>query len=86
MTVILTLPDHLEEALRARAAAAGQGVDAFVRQVVTDSLARDDSEQSAATRPASDFAQRIESWIALHPVLNHSIDDSRESLYAGREE
>jgi hypothetical protein len=33
-----------------------------------------------------EFDRRTEEWIKLHPVLDHAIDDSRESFYAGRGE
>lgn len=29
------------------------------------------------------FKQRVDAWIALHPVLDHEIDDSREAIYEG---
>ncbi|QDT56618.1 hypothetical protein Pan44_46750 [Caulifigura coniformis] len=86
MTLILSLPDNLEDQLRARAAAAGQDVEAFVQQVVADSLAQVELKESVVSKLSVDFARRVEAWIGLHPVLDHAVDDSRESIYAGRDE
>lgn len=85
MTVLLDLPLDLERALRRRAAAAGQDVEAFVHQVVTESL---EGELSPSMEPdtSRSFRERIDSWIALHPVLDHPVEDSRESIYSGRDE
>jgi len=33
----------------------------------------------------SEFAKRLDSWISLHPALDHAIDDSRESIYSDRD-
>lgn len=85
MTLSIELPPDLENALRRRAEAAGEDLATFVRHVVTESLA-DEEEPISAISSQSEFASRLDSWIALHPVLAHAIDDSRDSIYAGRGE
>jgi hypothetical protein len=85
MNVSISFPHEIEAALLRRAAAAGQDVASFVRKVVTDSLAEPDIDVPPKKQPA-EFRRRLESWIALHPKLDHAIDDSRESIYAGRDE
>ena len=86
MTVTLDLPSDLERALRRRAAAVGQDVESFVHQVVAESLEGEDFKAPAGPEASQSFRERIESWIALHPVLDHPVDDSRESIYSGRDE
>jgi hypothetical protein len=85
MNVTIELPPHIENVMRRRASAAGQDLAAFVRQVVTESAIEDSNQSEAAAKGAA-FFRRMDAWIALHPVLNHAIDDSRESIYAGRGE
>lgn len=85
MNVSINFPSEIETVLLSRAAAAGQDVETFVRNVVTDSLADQDLVVAPKKRSA-DFRARLEAWIALHPKLDHGIDDSRESIYAGRGE
>jgi hypothetical protein len=85
MNVSINFPSEIETVLLRRAAAAGQDVESFIRKVVADSLAETDIAVPPRKQPA-EFRKRLESWIALHPKLEHAIDDSRESIYAGRGE
>jgi plasmid stability protein len=85
MNVSINFPSDLEDSLRRRAAAQGQDIETYVRQVVTESLVQEDEPTDKSPTPA-EFARRLDAWIALHPVLDHAIDDSRESIYAGRGE
>lgn len=85
MNVCINFPSEIETVLLRRAAAAGQDVESFIRKVVTDSLAEPEIAVRLKKQPA-EFRKRLESWIALHPQLDHAIDDSRESIYAGRGE
>lgn len=57
----------------------------FIRKVVTESLAELDGVNAPKRQPA-EFRKRLEAWIALHPKLDHAVDDSRESIYAGHGE
>lgn len=86
MNVNIPFPAEVENTLRRRAAAAGQDVETYLRHVVTESLTEDDVTRSVSSTTPTEFAQRLDAWIALHPVLDHAIDDSRESIYAGRGE
>ena len=85
MNLNFDLPDEFENVLRRRAAAAGTDLATFICQVVIESLVDEDKDQPRTISPA-EFSRRLDSWIALHPVLDHPIDDSRESIYAGRGE
>jgi len=85
MSLTIELPVEIEDAIRRRAEAAGTDLATFVRQVVTECAVEGDEPSQPPTAPA-EFARRLEAWIALHPVLDHAIDDGRESFYADRGE
>ena len=82
MTISLDFPTDVENTLRQRAAAAGQDVATFVKEVVFDHLAE---EAPTPTKPSKreSFEDWMRAWIKLHPVLPTAVDDSRESIYAG---
>lgn len=88
MTLQLDLPADVEHALRARAAAAGQDVSAYVAEVVAERLAEVEPvpPKSASVRSQRRFAERLRAFVALHPGSGGTLDDSRESIYAGRGE
>ena len=84
MQLNVNLPAEIEAALRRRAAAAGQDLETFVSHVVTEEVV-DDLERLRKKKVSPEkFAERLDAWAKLHPVLDHAIDDSRESIYAGR--
>ena len=83
MTVSISFPEEIARKLRDRAAMSGRDIAAIVQEVVAESLS--EASDSSSTQ-GGDFAQWLDAWIALHPVLDHAIDDSRESIYAGRGE
>jgi hypothetical protein len=85
MTLELRLLPNVEAQLLERAAAAGQDVEQFVQDAVIQKLAN--VETIASSPPnGQDWANRLKACIDLHPVVNHFVDDSRESIYAGRGE
>ncbi len=89
MALNIQLPAEIETALRRQAEAAGIDLDAFVTGVVTEAIAEDSQSirpADSALRSAERFRELLERWTALHPVLDHLIDDSRESIYSGRGE
>lgn len=87
MTITIDLPPEIETALRRRAEASGQDPATIVRQFVIESLEDEvNVDVPVSQRSPEEFARRMEAWIKLHPVLDHPIDDSRESIYSGRGE
>jgi hypothetical protein len=88
MTVELRLSPELERLLIRKAEAAGKDVSTFVGEFLAENIAEDSAEKQpdGAVRRPGTFRERLESWIALHPVLDHAINDSRESIYEGRGE
>lgn len=85
MTIQLDFPADVENTLRQRAAAAGQDVATFVKEVVSDHLAEDAPTPAMRSKRES-FEDWMRAWIKMHPVLPTAVDDSRESIYAGRGE
>jgi uncharacterized protein (DUF1778 family) len=86
MTLKLKLPSETEAKIREQAAVSGQNVEAFVLQAVAEKLAAADSQPSAVSRNGKDWMEKLRAWIDFHPVVTHFVDDSRESIYAGRGE
>jgi hypothetical protein len=78
MTITLTLPPATEEQLRAQAAARGQEVADFVRELVEQSLG---TQQPSSTLTPEQRAAAWRSWVAAHSVPGVVADDSRESMY-----
>ncbi len=85
MNVSVNFPDELENTLRLTAAAAGTDVGTFIKQIVAERLAVADLPSESDRISPQVFAERQAAWVKLHPVLDHAIDDSRESFYAGRD-
>ena len=85
MNISIHFPDEIESALRDRAAATGKDVETLVTELVTEQLLVEQCPAKEVISPEA-FAERSAAWIGLHPILDHPIDDSRESIYAGRGE
>lgn len=83
MNVSVNIPAEIENSLRRRAASVGQDVESFIISIVIESLQSTEDLPERSASP-SEFAKRLDSWISLHPVLDHAIDDSRESIYSAR--
>lgn len=85
MNVSIHFPAEIETTLLRKAAADGKDVETIVREFVTDRLA-EESPLPAKVAPHDEFMAKLHGIIALHPVSNGQVDDSRESIYAGRGE
>jgi uncharacterized protein (DUF1778 family) len=86
VTLELQLTSDIEAKLRKQAAATGQEVAEFVLQAVTEKLAETDSQPSGTSLKDEEWQEKLRAFIDLHPVVTHFVDDSRESIYAGRGE
>ena len=86
MMLNLQLSSETEATIRQQAAVAGQDVEAFVLQAVAEKLADVDARSSLPSRNGKDWLQKLHACIDLHPVVTRFVDDSRESIYAGRGE
>ncbi len=79
MTIELDLPPETEAKLRALVAQSGQDVQAIVLDALEEKLA----DRSPADQRLTDdeWNKKLRQVIELHPVVNHFVDDSRESIY-----
>ena len=86
-TVILDLPNELEQKLKHRATA--QGLD--VTRVALDILKKELYDSATVVNPNDlpyeVWREQFEAWIKNIPQVNAGfVDDSRESIYEGRGE
>ena len=86
MNLQVNLPKALEVALKAQATAAGKDVESFVLEALELALGQGTDGESTETLSHEQFRERLQQVIDLHPRGNASMDDSRESIYAGRGE
>lgn len=84
MTLTIELTGAIEQRLQEQAAASGCDVPSFVQRLLTENLGDDTAPSPPRSKAA--FRQRLQQWIDLHPPTAHFVDDSRESIYAGRGE
>jgi hypothetical protein len=93
MPITLNLPSAVERELEQRATKIGQTLEEYLQQLATREA---EALQSAAfeteicyppgfASPA-ERSKAIREWAASHPRVEHFVDDSRESIYAGRGE
>lgn len=85
MTLNLSLPPELEARLRERAAATGKDVESFVREAVEEKITATAPSGPEGKSPEQ-WSAELRAWAASHAPVTHSVDDSRESIYAGRGE
>ena len=88
-TLSISLPPETEARLRERAAVAGKDLETYVVDALREKVAPDvvsGAVPSAAAGSIDAWLARFDAWAASHPRLGHDIDDSRESIYAGRGE
>ena len=98
MTLNIQLADHTEQTFRQHAESRGQDLATFVSkmldriadsndpstwEVANDGHPDHDSLEARRARIGRTFAERLDAWIARHPVLDHEIDISTESIYKG---
>jgi hypothetical protein len=88
MTLNIQFPPQTAERLKQHASESGKDIEQIVREAVEEKL----SISVGAQRGAESLTpqQRLalwEQWVASHPVRTGvHLDDSRESIYAGRGE
>jgi hypothetical protein len=85
MNVNIELPSEIESQLCRSAAAAGTDVPTFVKQLLTERLSQEEKAGDRTLDDPNGFEERQNAWVKHFPVLDHAIDDSRESFYEGRE-
>jgi len=83
MNLRIHIPDHLNSIPTARAAECGKNVECFVVDSICEQL---EVPNSAASSTASEFDWWLVEVRKLVPSVGTSVDDSRDSIYAGRGE
>jgi hypothetical protein len=91
MTVKIQFSPEVEAKLRQRAQATGTDVEHVVREAVEEKFGG--GEHVAVSAPPQERAKRWHAWVEGMTHLatknlppGHFVDDSRESIYAGRGE
>jgi hypothetical protein len=55
-------------------------------EIASDLIERAITDQQPAEMPYAQWAAEFQAWTASHKPVGHFVDDSRESIYAGRDE
>lgn len=83
MNLRIQIPEHLNSILTARAAECGKDVESFAVDSLCEQL---EVPSSSTSESAADFdSWLVEIW-KLVPSVGTNVDDSRDSIYAGRGE
>ena len=92
MNLVLHLPPETEALLKAAAEAAGKTPEEWALIALEDRLAAGFGQAPAERRRSQDsvsaeeWIANIRKWAESHRRLEYEADDSRESIYFGREE
>lgn len=84
MSITINLKPEVESALAKRAEIVGLDVPTLVEEFVTERLAEDVYKSKRLT--PEEIMARVEAIANRHPGVSTFVDDSRESIYAGRGE
>jgi predicted transcriptional regulator len=87
MSLTISFSPEVEARLRERAAASGKDVPTLVREAVEEKL----SATTPEIKPRNGMSREqwlaeFNAWVNSHNPVGHFVDDSRESIYAGRGE
>jgi hypothetical protein len=83
LNIELRLPDEYLDVLQQHVAATGENIDSYVSDLVADSLQIEVELSRRKPARQGTFADWLRQWADRHPRLDHEIDISRESIYAG---
>ncbi|GMU81014.1 MAG: hypothetical protein AMXMBFR47_08850 [Planctomycetota bacterium] len=89
MTIHIPLSSDAEARLREYAGAAGKPISAVIAEAIEEKLAiMEDESGERAGRPRSkeQWLKEFREWMDNHRPVSHFVDDSRESIYRGRDE
>jgi hypothetical protein len=87
MTIKLELSEQTEAQLLAQARVTGVPIEAFVRDAVEEKLAAAAGAAAPGKLTAEQRVRVLDEWVASHPARpGVKLDDTRESIYAGRGE
>lgn len=83
-TVMLQIPEDIEEKLLARAHGQGQDIAAVALDLLKKSLEEPAKERGPEELSYEEWNQRFEAWLNSHARIDVVVDDSRETIYEGR--
>ena len=92
MAVTLNLPTTVEHQLKERASRVGQTLEEYLQRLAAreaetpESMAADAVIAYPPGFSPEERSKAIREWAESHPRVEHFVDDSRESIYAGRGE
>ncbi len=92
MAVIVNLPPAVEHQLTLRATRVGQTLEEYLQRIAAREAEGPESaavETAIAYPPgfsAGERSKAIREWAESHPRVDHFVDDSHETIYAGRGE
>jgi hypothetical protein len=87
MTVSFSFSPETLARLRERAEAEGKPVEVLIREVVEQTLGREQTQNNPPRElTPEEWCARFHAWASGHPPVDWYVDDSRESIYAGRAE
>jgi hypothetical protein len=86
MTVTISFRPDTEAKLREQAVATGKDVPTLVVEAVEEKFAGGNGIKPPAEVPYEQWVVEFDAWVASHKPVGHFVDDSRESIYAGRGE
>lgn len=80
MKLQVNIPEPLAEKVYRAAESQGKTPEDVALQAIEKQFGEE------ATLSPQEWVEDIRAWAAAHPILTHEIDDSRETIYAGRGE
>jgi hypothetical protein len=91
MTVTLDLPSELVQRLNEQAARHGKTLEMYLKDVAKQAAEAsnstfDDRRNLQTELTPEQWATELRAWATSHKPVNHFVDDSRDSIYAGRGE
>lgn len=86
MNVSINFSAEVERQLQQRAAATGQDIAAIVQKLVAEQLAEEEQPPIPHRLSHEEFKAKLQRIIDRHSGSGGKMDDSRESIYAGRGE
>jgi predicted transcriptional regulator len=86
MTITVSLPDETSKKLKERAAETGKDVATLIREAVNEKLGVARAPTDPSDLPYVEWRRAFDAWVERRHPVGHFVDDSRESIYAGRGE